>query len=493
MISISTILMHYKREDIQKEMIEHAKDREVIARFGEKFSSRPDVLKYPRDILELAKQGATSFHASEELWENPLRLSTDMKKRELEMLRIGWDLVIDVDCPYWEYSRLITHLIINALKKHGVSAVSCKFSGNKGFHIGVPFEAFPKNVSGREIKSEFPDGVRIIVSYLSSCVEEGFSEIIQKRSTAREIAEKLGKGHGEILKTVCKKCGADADDEEKPDEALCPYCSEKYEIDGSTRFFQCRKCKKIVKLDKKERQCRKCKGSSFEQKIDIKGILNVDSILISPRHLYRMPYSLHEKTGLCSLPIDPNRVLEFEKEMAKPENARADFKFLDKKDVKKENAKRLFDDAFYWYYENVKRNEGLKEGMANQKTAYEITSALGEALFPPCIKALDKIKDGRKRSLFMLINFLVSCGWDYDKIEKYAREWNKKLEEPLREVMIVGQIRYHKGRKEKILPPNCSNKMYYKDIGICHPDNLCSKIKNPVNYAVRKGRNLKKE
>ena len=28
--------------------------------------------------------------------------------------------------------------------------------------------------------------------------------------------------------------------------------------------------------------------------------------------------------------------------------------------------------------------------------------------------------------------------------------------------------------------------MYYKDFGVCKPDNLCSRIKNPVNYAKRK-------
>ena len=28
--------------------------------------------------------------------------------------------------------------------------------------------------------------------------------------------------------------------------------------------------------------------------------------------------------------------------------------------------------------------------------------------------------------------------------------------------------------------------MYYKDLGLCKPDNLCQKIKNPVNYSVRK-------
>jgi len=33
--------------------------------------------------------------------------------------------------------------------------------------------------------------------------------------------------------------------------------------------------------------------------------------------------------------------------------------------------------------------------------------------------------------------------------------------------------------------------MYYKDMAICLPDNLCEKIKNPVQYAKRKARYYK--
>jgi hypothetical protein len=39
-------------------------------------------------------------------------------------------------------------------------------------------------------------------------------------------------------------------------------------------------------------------------------------------------------------------------------------------------------------------------------------------------------------------------------------------------------------KKKPILPPNC--KEFYQSIEICNPDELCSKIKNPVNYVVRK-------
>ena len=72
MLPISKTLMYYKREDIRKAIVEGAKDKEIVARFNDKFGKRPDTLQYPNDVLELAKQRATSFHASEELWRNPL-------------------------------------------------------------------------------------------------------------------------------------------------------------------------------------------------------------------------------------------------------------------------------------------------------------------------------------------------------------------------------------------------------------------------------------
>ena len=34
--------------------------------------------------------------------------------------------------------------------------------------------------------------------------------------------------------------------------------------------------------------------------------------------------------------------------------------------------------------------------------------------------------------------------------------------------------------------PNCTNESYYKALGICHPDNWCKLIKNPVNYTKRR-------
>ena len=91
-IHISTLLKHYKRKDIQEALLISAKDKEIAVRFNTFFGKRPDILLHPQDILEFAKKGATSFHCSEELWLNPLQLSTSLKRKQLDELRKGFTL-----------------------------------------------------------------------------------------------------------------------------------------------------------------------------------------------------------------------------------------------------------------------------------------------------------------------------------------------------------------------------------------------------------------
>jgi len=426
MITLSQILKHYKREDIQNEIIENAKDREVAIKFGDKgFGKRPDILKYPKDVLELAKQGATSFHASEELWRSPLQLDPMMKRKDVENLRTGWDLVLDIDCKFLEYSKITADLLIKALKFQGINSISCKFSGGTGFHIGVPFEAFPNKVHDIEARLWFPDGPRKVAIYLKEMVKNPLIETLLKRESVEKIIKKTGKKFSEIVK----------------------------------------------------------KGV-----FDPFSIIGIDTILISSRHLYRMPYSFNEKTGLVSVPVNPSKVMQFRKEIAIAKNVRVSkYRFLDKNKVEKNEAKKLLVQAFDF---SLKQEEIKTEKGKN----YEIPEeAVPEQFFPPCINLILKgLTDGRKRSLFILTNFLTSVGWSYEQIEQKLDEWNKKNAEPLREVLIKGQIRYHKQKKKKILPPNCSNSMYYKDFRVCVPDNLCQKIKNPVNYSRVKTRYLEK-
>src|SRR3989338_2046135 len=176
MIPLSVSLSHYKRSDVQEEIIANSQDREVVAKFNDSFSKRPDIVRNKSDILELAKQGATSFHASEELWRNALQIDISLKKHEIDNLRIGWDLVIDIDCVVFEYSKIAADLVVKFLRFNNVNSISCKFSGNKGFHIGVPFEAFPEMVRNEDIKKMFPNAPKRVALYIKSMILPEFSK-----------------------------------------------------------------------------------------------------------------------------------------------------------------------------------------------------------------------------------------------------------------------------------------------------------------------------
>ncbi|VVB80932.1 Uncharacterised protein [uncultured archaeon] len=421
-IHISTLLKYYKRAEIQEALVQSADHKEVAVSYGGTgYGKRPDVLKYPKDVLEAVKQGATSFHCSEELWNNPLQVTTGAKPEDLNNLRIGWDLILDIDCPELEYSKIAADLIVQALQHHGIKNVSVKFSGNHGFHIGVPYEAFPETVNGKPIKDLFPDGPRKIAMYLQAMIKEPLAQRLLQDAPAK-IAEKVKKTVSEIIK------------------------------DGQLEPFS---------------------------------VLSIDTILIATRHLYRMPYSLNEKSGLVSVVIKPEEILSFDKKDAIPEKVVPKLVYLEK--AVPGEAKKLIVNAFD-YKTSQETPQELKE--LTEKKEYEpITEAVPEQYFPPCIQLITQgLKDGRKRALFILINFLTSAGWSYEMAEKYLTEWNKKNAEPLREVLVQGQLRYHKMMKKKVLPPNCDNKAYMADLGVCKPDNFCSKVKNPVNYAVAKQR-----
>lgn len=503
MLHLSTLLKHYKRRDIQEAMVIAAENREVAVKFGENgFGKRPEVLSYPTDVLEFAKQGATSFHISEERWTNVLHVSTGMSKKELDGLRKGWDLVIDIDCKIWNYSKLISHLTVQELMSHGIKSITAKFSGNKGFHIAVPFEAFPKEVHGEPIHLLFPDGVRRIAGYLVEKLKPKLLEHIKQHDTFANIAKQLEMSEQDLYKTVCSSCKKTRKTDIEKVEFHCLFCEAREEGTPSEKFRVCGKCSKIMeKLDVSSVvRCPYCKNMKFVEELDLGPLLQVDTVLISSRHLYRMPYSLHEKSGLCSIPVAPEKILSFEKEMARPEVVVVRIPFLQTDTVISGEASRLILEAFDALPDNAKEEKDAfakKITTAADGTDVEtLQRAIPAEFFPPCMKlGLQGLKDGKKRFMFMLVNFLLSTGYDYAAIDAILDEWNKKNPESLREVLLKGQVRYAQQTRKKVMPPNCDNQGYYVDMQICQPDGLCGRIKNPVQYAKRRAflANLRKE
>lgn len=399
--------LYYSRPDVQKALFEFSKNREISPRFFEGFGKRPDSFQYPGDIFEYVKKGATSFHCSEELWKDPLEIKTGMSAEEANNLRIGWDLLIDIDSKYIDYSKVSAQILLEVLKFHGIKNVGIKFSGSKGFHLIVPWKAIPKEVNGVEAKNMFPEWARILSLYIT---EKTKPQLI-KRITA------LMNPNSKYIR-----------DFQAPKEVM------------------------------------------------------PDIILVSPRHLFRMPYSLHEKTALASIVLKPEEIEKFQLKDAEPLTMKVR-EYMP--DCKEGEAKELLMQALDWWKDHNQKKES--ERAYSEKKDFkpiQITN-ISKDNFPPCIKKIldGSMGDGKKRSVFVLINFLRSTGLDRIELEKMIYEWNKKNNPNLKEGYIGTQLSWAYNKKS-ILPPNC--KEFYQGIGCCLPDSFCAKVKNPVNYFIRK-------
>ncbi len=407
------ILAYYSREDVQEALLELSKGREVVGVFrsGE-FSKRPNALVYPQDITAMVKSGVQEFHFSIERWSNPMAI----KSSNYGDLRTGWDIIFDLDCKDFEHGRMAALELGKALKEHGMKGFSVKYSGGKGFHLGVPWESVPDRINFRPSAGMYPGLVRGICEYIKDFTREGLEEAMLKRWSPEAIAGDSGISLGEM---------------QSKDSVIDPW--------------------KVIELD---------------------------SVLVSPRHLLRMPYSLHKGSFLVSLPISFAGLKTFRKDMAKPGKVKAERMFL--KGGEKGEAELLIAEAMDW---NARREK--KEKAAARKE-YTLEKPVPEELFPPCIKLiLNGLEDGKKRSLFVLLNFLSNLKWGWEDIERLILEWNSKNNPSLPESYVRGQIRYARNKAKPVPPPNCSNSSYYKGCGVCKPDGNCRFVKNPLNYPIR--------
>ena len=477
-------LTYYSRKDIQEAIYNFCKNRETVARHQDQFGKRPDNLSYPPDVLQQVKKGFTSFHCSEEHWEDPLKLSTGMSNEDKDKLRTGWDLVIDIDCDWFDYSKKASQSVVKTLEEHGVENIGVKFSGSKGMHILVPWEAFPKKVGGQKTKNLFPELARKIASYIrfysegimkDNLPDDFFSQFkdveIKKGVKCRncsEIAEEK-----RIINYYCHKCKR-RELKKLPEtkKYKCPECRKEYEIEADRPYYECKKCG----IDSENSP----NNFSTTKEIDLFELMDLDIVLVSSRHLFRAPYSLHEK-GLASIVIDKSEIEDFQPKQAKPLKAQVK-EFYPR--ARKNEAKELVTAALDWH-----KKEPKKEKKSKSKGNYkEVKIDKRNLVYPPCIeKILEGMKDGKKRALFILMNYFRSLGLKFDEIEERLSEWNeknKKKGKGLRQGYIKSQIRWHKQNK-KVLPPNC-DKEHYKAIGVCEPDQTCKQIKNPVNYSIMK-------
>ncbi len=412
------LLQYYKK--VAEAIAEFSQNREFVPVYyknGEKrFGKRPDKVEYAEDVIFYVKKGATSFHVSLERWKDVDALANAKREKDLRELRIGWDLVFDIDSPEFEISKIIAKEICDFLEEKNIPYF-VKYSGNKGFHIIIPWETFPKTLerNGKEleISKEFPKLARLVISYVYD-----------------RISKKLAK---KLEKIVQEYLGISAEE------------------------FQ----KEMV----------------------------VDTILISTRHLFRAPYSLNEKQWKASIWVE--NVSNFSPDFADPslieDPTNPNFAELEENG----NVAKLFKAALL--FEETEKWKRLEKVTQEFSIVVEEYPRRGRkrTKHPPCIRnILNGLKDGRKRAVFILINYFRRIGYGWDEIRRILFEWNEKNEEPLKERYIEYQIEWHM-RKEaegiKYLPPNCDNPSYYQDMGVCERDKdpLCQGIKNPLQYGRR--------
>ncbi|MEK6831123.1 MAG: hypothetical protein AABX77_03785, partial [Nanoarchaeota archaeon] len=370
---------------------------------------------------------------------------------------------------------------------------------------------FPDEVYGQKTKDMFPEWPRIISQYLAEVIKPKLIEKIFEEQSLKELAERTGKQESELIIDECVSCGREAKRKYRI-TWICNNCRniEVLRYDNS-RIPKCpnENCRKPL-IEKSRIEILFCEYCNFnsndnpeifrksKEKTEI--LIEADLILVSSRHLFRMPYSLHEKTALSSIVIDKNDIENFQIMDAKP------FKVKVKNFYpvpRQEEAKELLLQALDWHEQKQIQETIIKEKkdsishksnmrfdnakpVGNYKDYKKITiPAPSEDILPPQIKIILKgIKqDGRKRALMILISFFKSLGVSDNDIEKRIFEWNEKNYKPIKKGYILSQLNWYK--KNERLPPNFDNPIY-KDIGVDKPDKLAMETKNPVSYAVKK-------
>lgn len=431
--NLRKIYEYYSRDDIVNEIFKYSRNREVVgSKSNGSFIKRPNILQYPNDIKEAVKNGVVSFHLSVERWKNPMMISDEQKGN-----RIGWDLIFDIDSKITLLeSKITAREILKFLKSYGIKNVGVKFSGRRGFHIIVPFEDFPEKINFKYTKDLYPELPRKISFFVREKIKDSLMESLISIGGMKRLME-----HVESVEDI-----------------------DPMEFVNVSSFDN-------------------TKLSNLKSDQIYSNIADVEKDW-GNRHLFRAPYALNHKSWLVSLPIKSSNIMDFDPNEARMENVKVKENFLKFGD----DATDLIIDAIDWSRMHEKKK--IVKIVKDQKVFEPIKRKISEEMFPPCIKnILNGLSDGKKRSIFTLITFLRSCNWEWDEIEKRLLEWNKHNKKPLSNRAITTQIRWHMSQK-KMNPPNCSNDLFYRGIGVCKPDETCKGIKNPMSYVYRKMKSL---
>ncbi len=178
----------YYSPSVCERIAEAAQGKEIAIEYEKgRFGHRPMVINYQGDVSSLVNQGASAFHCSVETWRNPLELKTEATKEFLDALRTGWDYLIDIDSKAgWECAREATLVFTGALEHYGITDYGIKFSGRRGFHLVVPFEAFPRKIDNTMTEAVYPDLLKKITEHLKSFCRDELAEQLQRAGLSKE-------------------------------------------------------------------------------------------------------------------------------------------------------------------------------------------------------------------------------------------------------------------------------------------------------------------
>ncbi len=414
-------------EKMAGEIVRNSKNREVAGAFWDgTYDQRPNIVQYSSDVVQMARKGITSFHLSVEHWSNPMAITSE----SYEKLRTGWDMIIDIDSKI--KSEINPDMAVEKSKM--IALVICDFLGKYGIkNYGIKF-------SGRR-------GFHICLPWIMFPKEIDYTPLEKLYPKVPRI----------IAEFIREKTAFQANNELAKDNT-----------------FRTDEAKSLIELLGEDRK--EPKPYHFVEVEKDWG----------KRHMFRAPFSFNEKTWLVSVPISYSGLKNFNRKNAEWDkvlygNHPEFFK------GEKEEAAGLLLDAIDWHAQNKKEQKQKPDIKKIPKIENKIT----EEHFPPCVKLmLEGLADGKKRSLFTLINFLRMMNWTQREIESKIMEWNTKNKPPLPQSVVLSQLRYME-RKELVPPSNCDSNAYYIDIGMCRPDAICKggtdkiTIKNPIRYPFR--------
>jgi len=506
-ISRRKLLEYYSNPQIMRAIFTFSTDREFVSAIvdskgNRKMGARPNFLNEEGDIYSYIARGSNEFHTSIERWCDVMNLGKNKTKEEMDNNRKNWDFIIDIDVDIgFSYAKIIASEIVLFFVDEGIPKkdISIKFSGNKGFHIGLRGEEFPDyicNFGGvlEKRAQAFPFLPLFILCYLEEKVSRQLKQKYIDNFSLENISEQL---------------------------------KQKY-IDSSslkpTKEFLLKPT--TTNLQSKPTPLTTQTPYQKQQQTNLFVNLKLDFQVFSSRHFIRSPYSLHPKSGFVSLPILPSKIHSFKKEQATIDavlsySGDGLLGFLDKYSVGK--ASKMVSNAFLWFdkknkeekkqilnkikQEETKYNKDftidlLKIDAEKRKKAYIEVVKQGKGLvstqsflfnglinplyFPPTIlNILKGLKDGRKRALFILINFFRSLSYPQNMIEIVVEKWNLCNTSPLPKEYVHQQIFYNFKHKKPILPPSFSSEIY-KEIGVYEEDELTKKVKNPITYVLNK-------